>query len=240
MKDCKIASTPMEVKGKQLVDKEVSDVDLGKIPYQRLIGSVMYLSVLTRPDITYAVNFLSQFNDNFTEYHWTCAKRILRYLKGSKHLKLKFSKGDTSTLDLVGFVDSDWTNDSDRKSYSGYVFKFSSGPVSWQCMKKKTTALSSTEVEYIALSEASKEAVYLKNILCELVDFCQSVNIFNDSQSAPKLALNPVFHKKSKHIDVRYHFIRECVLSNLIKIQYQETNEMVADVLTKSLARTKQ
>lgn len=106
--------------------------------------------------------------------------------------------------------------------------------------EKKTTALSSTEVEYIALSEASKEAVYLKNILCELVDFCQSVNIFNDSQSAPKLALNPVFHKESKHIDVRYHFIRECVLSNLIKIQYQETNEMVADVLTKSLARTKQ
>lgn len=152
-------------------------------------------------------------------------------------MKLKFSKKDISNLE--GFVDSDWANDSDRKSYTGYVFKLSSGPVSWQCMKQKTVALSSTESEYIALSEACKEAIYLRNILKELIDFSDKVVVYNDSQSAQKLALNPVFHKRSKHIDVKYHFVRECILNSFIDVQYQETNEMVADALTKSLVRAK-
>lgn len=241
MENCKIANTPMEGKMDydNLSNNCKSDVNLSSLPYQKLIGSLMYLSVLTRPDITFAVNYLSQFNNNYTEYHWQCAKRLLRYLKGTKNYKLSFSKNNSSSLDLLGFVDSDWANDCDRKSYTGYVFKLSGGPISWQSSKQKTTALSSTEAEYIGLCEASKEAVYLKSFLNELVGFKNSVTINNDNQSAQKLAANPIFHKRSKHIDVRYHFVRECIVKNLINIQYQETSEMVADVLTKSLCTVK-
>lgn len=237
MENCKVVKTPMENKV-NFGNITESNTDLSNVPYQKLIGSLMYLAVLTRPDITFAVNYLSQYNNNYTEYHWQCAKRILRYLKGTKHYKISFSKG-TDVFDLEGFVDSDWANDHDRKSYTGYVFKLSGGPISWQSSKQKSTALSSTEAEYIGLSEASKEAVYLKNILSELIDFKSSVMIYNDNQSAQKLASNPIFHKRSKHIDVRYHFVRECVSNNLITIRYQQTNEMVADILTKSLANFK-
>jgi len=237
MDDCKVVSTPIESKVEKVTNN--IDVDLSNLPYQKLIGSLMYLAVLTRPDITFAVNYLSQFNNCYSEYHWQCAKRVLRYLKGTKCYKLCFSKDNVNDLHLEGFVDSDWANDSDRKSYSGYVFKLSGGPISWQSCKQKSTALSSTEAEYIGLCEASKEAVYLKNLLNELVGFNSSVTVYNDNQSAQKLATNPVFHKRSKHIDVKYHFVRECVSNNVINIKYQQTNEMVADILTKGLSRIK-
>lgn len=238
MENCKTVNTPME--SKVNADKVLnSDINLSNLPYQNLIGSLMYLAVLTRPDIAFAVNYLSQFNNNYSEYNWHCAKRILRYLKCTKHYKLKFVKGTITDIDLEGFVDSDWANDHDRKSYTGYVFKLNGGPISWQSCKQKSTALSSTEAEYIGLSEASKEAVYLRNILGELIEFKDSVMLYNDNQSAQKLASNPVFHKRSKHIDVRYHFVRECVSNNLITICYQQTDEMVADILTKGLAKVK-
>lgn len=236
MDNCKIVSTPIECKAEKIGN---IDADLSNLPYQKLIGSLMYLAVLTRPDITFAINYLSQFNNCYSEYHWQCAKRILRYLKGTKHFKLCFSKDNVNDCNLEGFVDSDWANDSDRKSYTGYVFKLSGGPISWQSSKQNSTALSSTEAEYIGLCEASKEAVYLKNLLNELVGFDKPVTIFNDNQSAHKLATNPVFHKRSKHIDVKYHFVRECVSNNVVNIKYQQTNEMVADILTKGLPRIK-
>lgn len=237
MENCNVVSTPMESKAN--VEKIVnSSKNLCNLPYQQLIGSLMYLAVLTRPDITFAVNYLSQFNNNFSEYHWQCAKRVLRYLKGTKGYRLEFSNV-SDHFDLEGFVDSDWANDCDRKSYTGYVFKLCGGSISWQSCKQRTVALSSTEAEYIGLSEASKEAVYLKNILGEIIDFHDSVTIYNDSQSAQKLALNPLFHKRTKHIDVRYHFVRECITNGMITIHYQQTDEMVADILTKGLARIK-
>lgn len=197
----------------------------------------MYLAVQTRPDIAYTVSFLSQFNNCYSELHWKCAKRVLRYLQGTKSYKLKFYKDN---CELQGFADADWANNkNDRKSYTGIVFKLSGGAISWESNKQRTVALSSTEAEYMALSEASKEAIYLKNVLSELIKYDSSVTVFNDNQSANKLSLNPVFHKRSKHIDVKHHFVREAISENLVNVEYLRTDEMTADILTKSLPNVK-
>lgn len=237
MTDCKSVSTPMD--SNICFDDSDNNSDLcdKTIPYQRLIGSLMYLAVLTRPDIAYTVSFLSQYNNCYTDLHWKCAKRVLRYLAGTRSCVLSFSKDG---CELEGYVDADWAgNVKDRKSYTGFVFKLAGAAISWESNKQKTVALSSTEAEYMALSEASKEAIYLKNLLYELIGYTCSVTVFNDNQSAQKLSSNPVLHKRSKHIDVRHHFVREAVLNGLVDIKYLSTANMIADVLTKSLASSK-
>lgn len=139
----------------------------------------------------------------------------------------------------MGFVDSDWgSNKQDRKSYTGYVFKLSGAAVSWKSCKQKTIALSSTEPEYyMALSEASKEAIYLRNLLSEIQGRLDIITLYNDNQGAQKLCSNPVFHEKTKHIDIRHHFVREAVENKLIKLDYLSTDEMVADILNKRLKK---
>ncbi|XP_037958216.1 secreted RxLR effector protein 161-like [Teleopsis dalmanni] len=123
----------------------------------------MYLAVTTRPDIAFAVNFLSQFNSNYNVEHWKAAKRILRYLKGTSNYGLLYEKNNE---ELYGLVDADWGADlNDRRSYSGYAFIISGAAICWEARKQRTVALSSTESEYMAISEATKEALYLKAIL---------------------------------------------------------------------------
>ena len=196
----------------------------------------MYLAVCTRPDIAYSVSFLSQFNTCYDAGHFKAAKRILRYLKGTLDFCLFFSK----TMEgLEGYVDADWGGDiTDRKSYTGYVFKLAGASVSWESKKQRTVALSSAEAEYMGLSEGTKEALFLRSLL-ELVDEGKCVPLFNDSQSAQKLALNQRYHSRTKHIDIRHHFIREAIQSDQIELKYLPTDEMIADVLTKSLGKVK-
>lgn len=234
MQNCKPVSAPMEPNLKL----EKGQGKNTNLPYQQLIGSLMYLAVLTRPDISYCVSYLSQFNDCFDEIHWKSAKRVLRYLKCTKSKGLLFKKSDT--IRLEGFADADWaSNVIDRKSYSGYCFKLSGAVVSWESRKQCSVSLSSTEAEYIALSEASKEAIYLYNLLGELIGTYDCITLYNDNQSAQKLCLNPTFHKRTKHIDVRYHFIRETISNNIVSIEYLSSNDMPADVLTKGLNSVK-
>lgn len=142
---------------------------------------------------------------------------------------------------LEGFVDADWaSNTLDRKSYTGFYFKFSGTIISYECKKQPTVALSSTEAEYMAIAEACKEAIYLKNLLSEIEHFCDYVIIlYNDNQGAQMLTENPMFHKRTKHIDVRHHFVRETVANNLVKIIHLPTSEMPADLLTKGLGSVK-
>lgn len=205
--------------------------------YQKLMGGLMYLAVLTRPDIAFSVSFLSQFNNCNNDYHWKCAKRVLRYLQGTKDYCLRFVR---SNKGLEGFVDADWgSNKIDRKSYTGFVFKLSEASISWKSSKQKTVALSSTEAEYMALSDAAKEAIYLKNLLYEITGINDCVIMFNDNQGAQKLSSNPVFHERSKHIDIRHHFIRQCLSDKIIKLVYLSTDKMTADVLTKPLKSSK-
>lgn len=230
MADCKLVNTPMEVNLK--CKKE--DGCNSQNPYQQLIGSLMYLVVLTRPDIAYAVSYLSQFNNCNTEEHWAYAKRILRYLKKTKDLGLKYSK--SNNVNIEGYVDADWSNDvNDRRSYSGFCYILSGSVISWSCSKQKCIALSSTEAEYVSISEACKEAAYLRNLQYEVTKRMYCIALFNDSMSAQKLLLNPVFHNKTKHIDVRYHYCREMINENIVSVNYLCTSDMPADLLTKSL-----
>lgn len=236
MLDAKTVKTPMDAK-LNLDENDTDENVRAQYPYQKLIGCLMYLSVLTRPDISHSVSFLSQFNNTYNESYWKIAKRVLRYLKGTMNYCLRFSKDDS---EIQGFVDADWASSTiDRRSYTGYAFKLSGSVVSWESSKQKTVALSSTEAEYMAISEAAKEAIYLRGLLLELTGNATNITLFNDNQSALNLSVNPVYHKRSKHIDVRHHFIREIISDNLVNVDYLPTDIMPADVLTKSLGSEK-
>ncbi|KAM3966065.1 uncharacterized protein ACR2FA_012935 [Aphomia sociella] len=155
MSDCKAAYTPMET-GLKLMKYESKQADL---PYQNLIGALMYLSVATRPDITHAVSYLSQFNNCYGEEHWKAAKRILRYLQGTKDYKLKYEKINNS--ELVGYADADWAAcQIDRRSYTGYCFIMCGGAISWESRKQKTIALSTAEAEYMSLTECKRSGSF--------------------------------------------------------------------------------
>ncbi|CAH2109146.1 unnamed protein product [Euphydryas editha] len=228
--DCKTFDTPMEHKLNVNTGQNVNN----KVPFQQLIGSLMYLSVLTRPDITYSVSYLSQYNNCHTDEHWGYAKRVLKYLKKTKSYGIKYCNNGIS--DIKGFVDADWANNTiDRRSYTGFCFLLSNGVISWECRKQKTVALSTCEAEYMGIAEACKEAIYLRALQFEITNKMYTLTLYNDNQSAQKLSTNPVFHKKSKHIDVKYHFTRECVSNNIVDLQYLPTTDMPADLLTKSL-----
>lgn len=139
-------------------------------------------------------------------------------------------------MELEGFVDADWAADvTDRRSFTGFCFRLSGSIVSWESRKQNCVALSSTEAEYIAISEASREAIYLYNLFGEFVGINSCITLYNDNQSAQKLCINPTFHKRAKHIDIKYHFVREAIFNNFVNIKYLETSNMPADILTKSL-----
>lgn len=205
MTDCKPVSTPLEC-GMKLEKGDQNDMDS---KYRSLVGSIMYLAVCTRPDIAHAASFLSQFNNCHSETHWKAAKRVLRYLKGTIDYSIVYQK---SSLSITGYVDADWaSNQLDRRSYTGYVFKIGNTAVSWESRKQRTVALSSTEAEYMALCEGAKEAKFIRSFLYECLGKYLSVTLFNDSQSAQNICNSQFNHSRSKHIDIRHHFVRQIV-----------------------------
>jgi hypothetical protein len=232
MANCKTVSSPM-VMGLKLIKNEQKINP--NIPYQSLIGSLMYIAVNTRPDVLHSVCLLSQFNNSYNDEHFSHAKRILRYLKGTINLCMMYKK---SEINLYGYVDADWANSiQDRRSYSGFVFKIGCNTISWECKKQNCVALSSTEAEYIALTHAAKEAIFLRNFIGELYSEINlsPVLLYNDNQSSHKIAQNRIVNNRTKHIDIRYHFIQDSIVNNKIDVKYLCTEEMVADVLTKTV-----
>lgn len=203
-------------------------------PYQALIGSLLYLSTTCRPDITYPVTYLSQFNVRPTVTAWKSAKRILRYLLGTQNNSIYYRKCQTN---LFGFSDAAYANNFDMKSFGGYIFLFAGGAISWSTRKQAIVCTSSTESEYVALSEAAKEAAFLSGVLGTLLEQPEreAVTILSDSQSAIALAENPIISNKSKHIKIKYHYIREKVDDGSIVLSYVPTGEMGADFLTKAV-----
>lgn len=238
MSDCKPIGTPMETNLKLSKAEENPKERLDDVPYRELIGSLTYLSVCTRPDISYTMSYLSQFNNNYGTEHWKAAKRVLRYLKGTIDIGLCY---DASTSPIKGYVDADWGGCiEDRRSYTGYSFILGGSPISWDARKQRTVALSSTEAEYMALTEAAKESIYLRNFLTELhLNAIADITVFGDNMGALKLAENSIFHGRTKHIDIKHHFIREALRNGFLKVSHIPTEEMVADVLTKSLGKPK-
>ena len=206
------------------------------VPYASACGSLMYAMVATRPDIAYAVGVVARYMSNPGKPHWEAVKCILRYLKGTQTLCISYGVG---TLDLRGYCDADMAGDMDsRKSTSGYVFTLAGGAVSWCSRLQKLVALSTTEAEYISATEAAKEAIWLSRLAKDFGLPSKTPLLGCDSQSALCLAKNPMFHARTKHIDVRYHFIRQSLEDGLITLVKIPTKDNPADALTKSLARS--
>jgi len=191
--------------------------------------------VATRPDIAHAVGVVSRFMANPGKLHWDAVKSIMRYLKGTENKCLCYGK---EPLELKGFCDSNMAGDVDtHKSTSGYVYTLAGSAVPWCSRLQKIVALSTTEAEYISATQASKEAIWLARLCSEFGLPEKTPTLGCDSQSAICLAKNAMFHARTKHIDVRYHFIREVLENGLITMIKVHTSQNPADALTKCLPK---
>ena len=202
--------------------------------YRQAIGKLMYLMVCTRPDISYAVSVLSRFMSQPRMKHWRFVRQLLKYVKFTRDYAL-FYPSCGSTI-LTGYSDSDHAGDlGDRKSTSGYIFILSGCTISWKSTKQCTVAISSTEAEYIALSQATQEAIWLKELLAQLGFPQDQITMCGDNLSSMQIVKNASTHNRSKHIDVRYHFIRDHYQKGTIGLQYIESESLCADLLTKGV-----
>ena len=176
-------------------------------------------------DICFTVNTLSQFLVEPKHVHLVAAKHVMRYLKGTLDYGLSYDRDHNFTLS--GYTDSDWVGSvSDRKSTSGCCFSLRSAMISWQSKKQSSIALNTTEAEYIVACSTSCEAIWLRKLLTGLFDLeIEATVILCDNQSCIKMTENPVFHDKSKHIEIRYHYIRDMVQRGVVKLQCVGTNE---------------
>lgn len=191
------------------------------------MGSLIYLALVSRPDIAYAISVLSQVLDKPLKLHWCLVKKVLKYLKGTSSWGIMYKSSPNSKLEC--FSDSDST--------SGMLFKYSGGAITWASKRQTCIALSTTEAEFVAASQASKEAVWLHRIL---LDLCFSIDrpvLQIDNQSAIRLIKNPEFHSRTKHIDIRFKFVREKFQNGLLDVQYCESERQVADLFTKPLPK---
>ena len=206
-----------------------------KQPFRQLVGVLMYLAISTRPDIMLAVSLLSRFNSAHGDTHWKAAIHVVRYLKGTRDYELELGGDEGSHL--VGYTDSDYANCPDtRRSISGYCFSLGSGLISWMSKKQSTTATSSTEAEYMAAASATKEAVWIRNVLLNL-DHGQHnpTPIFIDNRGARILTEDPSFHQRAKHIEVQHHYSRECYERGIVVFIDIPTKDNLADMFTKAL-----
>ena len=211
--------------------------DQEKKTYRELIGSLMYLSVMTRPDITYAVSVLSQHLEKPSITHLEFARRVLRYAKGTKNLQLVLG-GENMTISA--YSDADWASQLHRHSISGFTLIFGNSAVSWSSKKQPIITLSSTESEYVALTQASKDIIWIGKLLSEIgflspIPFNFPIHLACDNQGAITLSKDSTFHARTKHIDVHFHFIRQCITMEHISLSYIPTGDMIADTFTKSL-----
>lgn len=242
MDKAKPVGTPLaghfKLSSSQSPSSEKKKSEMEKIPYSSAVGSLMYAMVCTRPDLAHAVGVVSRFLSNPGKEHWAAVKWIFRYLRGTSKLCLCF--GDDKPV-LVGYTDADMAGDIDsRKSTSGYLITFAGGAVSWQSKLQKCVALSTTEAEYIAITEACKEMLWMKRFLIELGINQNQYIVYCDSQSAIHLSKNSSFHYKSKHIDIRYHWIRNILDEKLLQLEKIHTDRNGSDMLTKALPTEKQ
>ena len=256
MAECKPTSAPLP-EG-LILTSDMNSLSVDPTHYCRLIGKLLFLSV-TRPDIIYAVSRLSSYMAQPQTTYLDATKHLLRYLQGTMEYGILYRSGAPTSI--TGFTDADWGSCTrTRRSMGAYVFMLAGGSITWQCKRQLIVSRSSTKSEYRALSDGTQEVVWLHRLLAELLYPCvqalplvqsnlhtnpdssitqPSINIYCDNQGAIKLSHNPIFHARTKHIEIHYHFIRERVLGGEIRLHYIHTNLQPADALTKPLGRVK-
>ena len=206
--------------------------------YQMVIGSLLYLMIGTRPVIAFAVTKLAQFTAHPSEEHFNKALYICCYLRGTSKYCLTYN--GTSGQGLITCTNSDWASDSNnRQSQTGYFLKLAGGAISWTSHVQKTVALSSTEAEYMALSDCSRQVVWMHTLMGELGYHLKPIPICGNNQGSIFITFNPVTEKRSKHIDIHYHYIREVVERKFAEIFFIDGDKNPADLLTKNLGSVK-
>ncbi|KAJ4789254.1 polyprotein [Rhynchospora pubera] len=236
LKGCNLVQTPMNTNEKLTTIDGTGATDVTR--FRSLVGGLMYLTH-TRPDITHAVSIVARYMQNPTKQHMGAAKRILRYIAGTTSYGLWYNAVDGPCL--TGYSDSDWAGDiDDRKSTTGQVFFYGTSIITWSSKKQTTVALSTTEAEYNAVTSAACQGVWLRRLLEELSCKEKGATIlYCDNQSTIAIGNNPVHHNRTKHIDTRFHFIRDLIEHGVFELQYINTNQQIADALTKPLTREK-
>lgn len=237
LSDAKHSNVPVDVGYHRSADSEA----LGNNKeYQKLIGLLLYVSTNSRPDVSAAVSILSQRSSSPTVNDLNEVKRVIRYLNGTSEKRLRISDCQDEH-GLYAYSDANWAEDrNDRKSNSGYVIKLHGGTVSWACRKQSCVSLSTCESEYIALAETCQEVIWLRSLCKDLgIDLIDPTIINEDNQSCIKLVENEKFSNRTKHIDTRYHFVRDLKENGIIKLQYCCTELNVADLLTKPLGASR-
>jgi hypothetical protein len=208
------------------------------VPYREAVGALMYASLGTRPDITFSVSILSKFSISPGPAHWTAVQRVFRYLLGTRDLWLRFGGGQENKM--VGWADADGSMQEDRHAISGYAFLIDGSAVSWLSKCQEIISLLMTESEYIAATHAAKEALWLRSLISQVFGPIPDLTtLFSDNQSAIALTQDHQYHARTKHIDIRFHFIRYIVENGSLRLIYCPTAEMLADSLTKALPSPK-
>jgi len=237
MSNCNPVQAPMETRLK--LSKKSTAPAVDSTLYRSLVGSLRYL-IHTRPDISFAVGYISRFMENPTTEHMGAVKHVLRYIAGMLHFGCYYWKGD-GNIRLSGYSDADLAGyQDDRKSTSGGAFFLGQSPVAWHSIKQPVVALSSCEAEYIAATSAACQLIWLGQLLGSLYSKAATVaELLIDNQSAIQLCKNPVFHGRSKHIETRFHFIRESVENGKVAVRHVNTDDQLADIMTKPLGRVR-
>ena len=236
MQDCATSSTPLP-EG-TILSKDSATPPVDATFYRMLVGKLLFLTK-TRPDIAHAVSVVSRYMQNPQEAHLQAAKHILHYIRRFPDLGLFFKQGEENRLH--GYTDVDYGQDlGDRISVSAYIFFLGNSPISWNSKKQSNTSRSSCESEYRALAQCSCEAVWIRRLLEELRFLDDKpTNLYCNNQSSIKLSYNLVFHERSKHFEIDYHFTRQKVENNTISVEFISSHDQPVDILTKSLGRIK-
>src|SRR5579859_6015727 len=233
MENSKPANTPLS-SGARLTEVTITDTLMNQKEYQSMVGSLMYAMLATRPDLAQCIQQISQFSQKPMKTHEKAAKHALRYLNGTIDQGITFNGNLGMKLEF--WSDANWGGEEGRESVSGFVATIAGGSVTYSSKKQGSVALSSTELEYMALLHALKELIWLHRFLKEIgYDVSKQNTIYCDNQGAIALAHNPEHHARTKHIDIQYHFVRNCVEDGTTRLEYYPTEDMVADGFTKAL-----
>jgi hypothetical protein len=235
MEDSSTVSTPMVVGCKLSKDDISPDVD--QRTYRSMIGSLLYITA-SRPDIMQAVGMVGHFQSAPKQSHLAAVKRIFKYLKGTMTYGLRYPRNQN--FQLIAYSDADWANCVDeRKSTSGGAFFLGDSLVAWLSKKQGSISLSTTEAEYIAAATCCTQILWMIQTLVDLkVTYTDPIPIHCDNTSAISVSKNPVLHSKTKHIPIKYHFLREQVSNRIVQLNYIPSTEQIADIFTKPLAAT--